>query len=416
MKNNLIQFIILIITYCSYSEKLKIIPKIAIVQSYEFDYYFVVETNTGIIKGLVQYGYFENINVIIHRYYMNTKTINITPEQKLNISNDIINQLTINKYDAIITCDDNAFSFVALRIKHLGVPVIFSSINTSPERYNKTNYFFNTREKPGLKYTGVVELEFISNNIKLFKIILPELNGNKVVCFYDNTETCEGIKEYVDKDLAKHNDLNVTFQDYIVNNYSEMIQIYNDKVLNDPSVKVFIPFIFSLKFDEKTYWKGNDITYWSTKNVKLKIFYFLFYFIFFIRIPDIPLTNGQTKDGLFGGYVCDVENMGFIAGSYAGRILDGDNPSDLPIINSISAISLNLNRAKNLGIKVPQNIISAAKFVYETIEDPIIIYVSIISTIVVAIFLIILFIIVGVIVSLFFIISMTEKKKSVKKK
>jgi putative ABC transport system substrate-binding protein len=78
-------------------------------------------------------------------------------------------------------------------------------------------------------------------------------------------------------------------------------------------------------------------------------------------VPAIFWRRQFVAAGGLAGYGGNVEESYRLAGVYAGRILKGERPADLPV-QQLTKIELfiNLNTAKALGITVPQTLLVAA--------------------------------------------------------
>ncbi len=83
-------------------------------------------------------------------------------------------------------------------------------------------------------------------------------------------------------------------------------------------------------------------------------------------IPAVFTTREFVSAGGLMSYTADESDTFRLVGSYAGRILKGENPARLPVQQSIKIeLTVNLKTAKALGITVPPALLAGAAEVIE---------------------------------------------------
>jgi putative ABC transport system substrate-binding protein len=84
------------------------------------------------------------------------------------------------------------------------------------------------------------------------------------------------------------------------------------------------------------------------------------------RLPAIYQNSVFTRNGGLLSYGSDLTDSYHLAGVYAGRILNGEKPAELPVQQAVKIdMILNLKTAKALGLNVPQSILLRADEVIE---------------------------------------------------
>jgi putative ABC transport system substrate-binding protein len=84
------------------------------------------------------------------------------------------------------------------------------------------------------------------------------------------------------------------------------------------------------------------------------------------RMPTMYWDNSLVEAGGLVGYASDITEQSRQAGVYAGRILKGEMPADLPVMRATKfEFAINLQTARLLGIEVPATLLAIADRVIE---------------------------------------------------
>jgi len=176
------------------------VHKIFIVHSYEAENVCGRPQDCGILEGLAEQGFTVGGNLLVQRFYMDTKRVYTTPDQIAARGRAALAAIKEWQPDVVVTLDDNAARMVMLPLVDGDIPVVFSGINNTPEWYNRRKQFMSSRKRPGHNVTGVYEKLHMAKSLQVMKAVLPDLK--RIVVLVDDSPTGRAMQKQVEAELA----------------------------------------------------------------------------------------------------------------------------------------------------------------------------------------------------------------------
>jgi putative tryptophan/tyrosine transport system substrate-binding protein len=322
--------------------------KLLIVNSYEPGQVCGQPQEDGIVKSLATAGFKEGVNLQIEHFFMDTRKTFTLPEQIKERGSLALARIKEFKPDLVITLDDNAIETVMLPLVGTDIPVVFSGMNQQPEIYNQQKKYIETRQKPGANVTGVYEKLHI---VKALEVMNSITGVHRAAVIVDDSSTGEAVTAQIKKETSAASSP-VSLNYYQVGSF----EAFKQRILainEDPEIGAVYPVAFTLKDRNNQTVTTNEIVTWQLANLKK---------------PDMAGNYFLCQLGMFGGAAVDFQGMGEEAGRKAAAILQGAAPGDIPIDDADGqALVFNLERAKQLGITIPMDILSAADMLHDSI-------------------------------------------------
>ncbi|UCG11616.1 MAG: hypothetical protein JSU72_13915 [Deltaproteobacteria bacterium] len=303
------------------------------------------------IEELKKLGYEDGKNMVLHHFYMDTRTKYVSPEQCRMRGKLAIQMARKIKPTVIVVFDDTAFIYVALPLAKTSQQIVYGGVNVSPERYNAKTEFMKSRENPGYNITGVTEEATSDHATQMMKEILPSARG-MVLIGSDMAPFLRQIAEDTINDIKK-NPQNYPIElksTHFVKKFSQLKKLYSDLNMNNSIDAIHNHDITGLLDDNGRGVKHKEIVQWILRNSKKPTFVWM--------VDWVPM-------GFLGGVGINLNLCGHQVAQKVVRVLNGGKAADIPIERpKYHTIEINLARAQQLGIDIPSSVLLAADSLY----------------------------------------------------
>ena len=344
---HLVLFILLAIPLQAATES-KVSKKVFIVHSYEPGQVCGQPQADGILKALSEGGYYEGKNLEVAQFFMDTKQTYTTKEQIDARGAEALAKINEFQPDVVVVIDDNSARTVMLPLAGTTTPVVFCGMNNQPEKYNRMKKFMENRKNPGANITGVYEKLHVTRSLDVMYAINKL---KKAAIIVDASPSGDAVKIQVEKEIAlSDSPVELTYHQVATfEEFKRLILRLND----DPDIGAIYPVAVTLASTNQTPITAKEIFTWLLANSTK---------------PEMSVNYFFSRLGMFGGAAVDFFAMGKQAGAQVVAILNGTPAGDIPIEDAKNqALIFNLERAKQLNIEIPLDILSAADILYDKI-------------------------------------------------
>lgn len=275
----------------------------------------------GIERGIR--GVLRNTEIELKIHFMDTKRKRSEAEKK---EAALKARQAINAFapDVVIASDDNASQYLIMPFyKDADLPFVFCGVNGDSSRY-------------GYPYRNVTGIEEIKREDIAFKVARPYARGDRKGFLAANNITSKYQLQHATEKLGvKYHKV------YMPDTYTEWKNAYL-KLQQEVDMFIIGSPIGVIGWDEK------DFTQFALQHA---------------RIPTIVCFSVAVPYAMIG-YTIISEEHGAWAAAAALRIIDGERPGDIPIIqNKQGKLFLNLRYAKKLGVVIDRAVYRRAEII-----------------------------------------------------
>jgi putative ABC transport system substrate-binding protein len=278
-------------------------------------------------KGLSETGYVEGQNVTVEYHWL---------EGQYDYMPTLVADL-VRRRVAVITTSATPLAALAAKAATATIPIIFSAAG-DPVQLG----LVASLARPGGNATGInyFSSEVVTKRLRLLHDLVPKAVRVAVLINPENTSTANPtLRELHDAAPA----IGLRLQILNATTISEIDAAFAS-LSNDHPDALFV---------------GGDTFFYSRRaqiaTLALRE-----------KIPTVFGNSDAVTAGGLIGYSTDLAEVVRLLGSYTGRVLKGEKPADIPVLQMTKFIlAINLQTARALGIEVPSGLLSIADEVIE---------------------------------------------------
>jgi len=278
-------------------------------------------------EGLNEAGYAEGQNVIVEYHWL---------DGRFDRLSSVMADLVHRRVDVIATPGGN-YASQAAKAATTTIPIVFG-VGDDPVRLGLVANF----ARPGGNATGynVSYFEVPTKRLELLHALVPKAVRIAMLVNSENVPVAERMLHDVPQAAVA---------------LGLQIQIINASTKDE----IEAAFVTLVRDQIDALFVGPDTLFISQRDqlVTLTARY---------RIPATFSTREEAEAGGLMSYGTDIQAMWHQVGIYAGQILKGAKPADLPVMQSTKfELVINLKTAKTLGLTIPAGVLSIADKVIE---------------------------------------------------
>jgi putative ABC transport system substrate-binding protein len=216
-------------------------------------------------------------------------------------------------------------------------PVLFTAV-TDPVEAG----IVDSMEKPGGNLTGTTDMNPVAQQIELIKEFIPEIKNLGVL--YNPGEVNSVVQVDIVKEATKA--MGINLHEATVSNSSE-VSLAASSLVGDV-----------------------DAVYVPTDNIIVSALPSVLQITNQNKIPVFASENGQVRQGAIATLGIDYKLLGIQTGKMAARVLNGADPSEMPVESSEELkLYLNTKAADNLDLEIPAAVLDRANVIYKEITQ-----------------------------------------------